>query len=193
MDVNISKPENRTKIIEIRPTTSITVDRFSKHFDPNKILEAQTLSGTIELFNNMVEHAIDQIVPVKKVTSTRNITQPWYDNDIKAQHQIVRRGEWLWKKYKLKSLWKAYQQERNHYVKMIRYKKQHHMCIKIKSKKNDTKNLYKLINHLTRNETQNRLPYSDSDSDLSNRFASYFIEKIDRIRDKFNNIPPYKQ
>ena len=40
------------------------------------------------------------------------------------------------------------------------------MCIKIKSKKNDTVNLYKFINHLTGNKTQNRLPDSDSDSDL---------------------------
>ena len=71
----------------------------------------------------MVEHALDQIAPLKKVTSTRNITQPWYDNDIKAQHQIMRRRERLWKKYKFNSLWKAYQHERNHYVKMIRYKK----------------------------------------------------------------------
>ena len=67
------KPENKTKIIEIRPTTSITVDRFSKHFNPNKILEAQSLSSAIVLFNNMVEHALDQIAPVKKVTLTRNV------------------------------------------------------------------------------------------------------------------------
>ena len=122
MDVNISKPENKTKIIEIRPTTSMTVDRFSKHFNPNKILEAQSLSSAIDLFSNMVELALNQIAPVKKVTSTRNVTQPWYDSDIKAQHQIMRRRERLWKKYKLKSLWKAYQHDINCYVKMIRYK-----------------------------------------------------------------------
>ena len=152
----------------------------------------QSLSCAIDLFNTMVVHALDQIVPLKKVTSTRNITQPWYDNDIKAQHQIMQRRERLWKKYKFNSLWKAYQHERNCYVKMTRYKKWHHICTKIKSKKNYIKNLYKLINHLTRNETQNRLPDCDSDSDLANRFTNYFIEKIDRIRAKFNNIPPYK-
>ena len=73
---------------------------------------------------------------------------------------------------------------------MIRYKKQHHMCIKIKSKKNDTKNLYKFINHLSRKETQNRLPDPDSDSNLANRFASYVIEKIDRIRDNSTTYHP---
>ena len=54
------------------------------------------------------------------------------------------------------------------------------------------KNLYKLVNHLTGNEVQNRLPDCESDKDLANRFANYFIEKIDKIRAKFNNIPPYK-
>ena len=51
---------------------------------------------------------------------------------------------------------------------------------------------HKLINHLTRNEVQNRLPECESDKDLANRFASYFIEKIDRIRAKFKNVPLYK-
>ena len=37
-------------------------------------------------------------------------------------------------------------------------------------------------------KTQNRLPDCDSDSDLANRFANYFIEKVDRIRANFNNI-----
>ena len=76
MDVNIDKPKTKTKKTEIRPTTFITVDEFSKQFDSNKILESQSLSCAINLFNNMVKHASDQIAPLKKVTSTRNITQP---------------------------------------------------------------------------------------------------------------------
>ena len=75
---------------------------------------------------------------------------------------------------------------------MLKYKKWHHICTKIRSKKNDTNNLYKLVNHQTRNKVQNRLLDCESDSDLTNRFANYFIEKIDKIRAKFNSIPPYK-
>ena len=61
-----------------------------------------------------------------------------------------------------------------------------------KSKKNGARNLCKLINHLTGMKFQNRLLDCVSDKDLTNRFANYFIEKIDKIKAKFNNVPPYK-
>ena len=55
----------------------------------------------------------------------------------------------------------------------------------ITSKKNNPKKLYKLINHLTGNITQNRLPDSNSDNELANRFAKYFTDKIDKISKTF--------
>ena len=89
MDANINKPKNKTNKIKIRLTASITVEKFSKHFNTDKILESQSLSCATDSFNTTVEHALDQIAPVKEVTSTRSNTQPWYYNDIKAQHHIM--------------------------------------------------------------------------------------------------------
>ena len=113
MDININKPKNKNNKIKTRPITSIIVVDFLKHFNTDKILELQSLSSVLDSFNTAVEHALDQIAPLKEVISTRNNIQPWYDNDIKAQHHIVQRRERLWKKYKLDKLWKAYQCQRN--------------------------------------------------------------------------------
>ena len=66
------------------------------------------------------------------------------------------------------------------------------MYTTITSKKNNPKKLYKLINHLTGNVTQNRLLDSNSGNELANRFAKYFRDKIDKIRETFERIPPYK-
>ena len=65
----------------------MTVKEFSKHFDTDKIHETQSLSYAIDSFSTTDEHALDQIAPLKELTSTRSNTQPWYD--IKAQHHIV--------------------------------------------------------------------------------------------------------
>ena len=86
MDISIRKPQKKAKTIEIRYTTSITADVFLRHFDPSKILEAQSLSNAIELFNNLVGHALNHVAPMREIIMTRNLTQPWYDNDIRAQH-----------------------------------------------------------------------------------------------------------
>ena len=86
MDVNINKQNQK---IKIRPTASITVEEFSKHFNSDKILESQSLSCAIDSFSTAVECGLDQIPPLMKVMSTRSNTQPWYDNDIKAQLHIM--------------------------------------------------------------------------------------------------------
>ena len=89
MDVNINKPKYKTNKLKIRPTAAIKVEEFSKHFNTNKILELQSLSYATDSFNMAVEHALDQIAPLKEVTSTRNNTQPWFDNDITVQHHTM--------------------------------------------------------------------------------------------------------
>ena len=95
MDININKPKIKTNKIKIRPTASVTLEELSKHFNTDKIFESQSLSHAIDSFNIIFEHALEQIVPLKKVTSTRSNTYPYYNNDIKAQCHIMQRRERL--------------------------------------------------------------------------------------------------
>ena len=55
----------------------------------------------------------------------------------------------------------------------------------------DTKKLYKIINNITGTKEDNPMPLGDSDMEISQGFAEYFVEKIDKIRDKFECVPPY--
>ena len=63
---------------------------------------------------------------------------------------------------------------------------------KIKDCGIDTKKLYTLINNLTNNNKDNPLPESQSDEDLANQFAHYFMSKIKSIRDSLDSHPLYK-
>ena len=55
----------------------------------------------------------------------------------------------------------------------------------------DTKKLYKIINNITGTKEDNPMPLGDSDTEIAQGFAEYFVEKIDKIRDKFECVPPY--
>ena len=55
----------------------------------------------------------------------------------------------------------------------------------------DTKKLYKIINNITGTKEDNPMPPGDSDMEIAQSFAEYFVEKIDKIRDKFEYVPPY--
>ena len=55
----------------------------------------------------------------------------------------------------------------------------------------DTKKLYKIINNITGTKEDNPMPVGDSDTEIAQSFAEYFVEKIDKIRDKFECVPLY--
>ena len=55
----------------------------------------------------------------------------------------------------------------------------------------DTKKLYKIINNITGTKEDNPMSPGDSDMEIAQSFVEYFVEKIDKIRDKFECVPPY--
>ena len=51
---------------------------------------------------------------------------------------------------------------------------------------------FRLLANLTGNIKENPLPKAESDAELANRFAEFFMDKIISIQDALANIPPYK-
>ena len=64
---------------------------------------------------------------------------------------------------------------------------------KIADCKNDSSKLYGLLNGLLgKSNGENPLPIRSSNFQLANGFSEYFLLKIKRISDVFENIPPSK-
>ena len=55
----------------------------------------------------------------------------------------------------------------------------------------DTKKLYKIINNITGTKEDNPMPLGNSDMEIAQGFVEYFVEKIDKIRDKFECVLLY--
>ena len=68
---------------------------------------------------------------------------------------------------------------------MITYNKTNTVCGQILDAKNNTKELYKIVNKLTEGKDTNPLPPNVTDQELAEDFATYFLEKIQNIRSKF--------
>ena len=51
--------------------------------------------------------------------------------------------------------------------------------------------LYSLVNNITGNVKSNPLSDSTSDQDLAERFADFFMAKIQKIHNELDNIPMY--
>ena len=56
----------------------------------------------------------------------------------------------------------------------------------------DSKQLFQVAGSLLGHKEDNQLSEATSDSALAGEFASFFHDKIDNIRSRFNSIQPYK-
>ena len=57
--------------------------------------------------------------------------------------------------------------------------------------KNDTKQLFNLINNITMSKTASPMPEGKMDAQLGEEFASFFLDKIEKIRVQFQDIDEY--
>ena len=75
---------------------------------------------------------------------------------------------------------------------MIKFYKRHSIFKKIKDNHNNPRQLYKIISSLVGQDNTNPLLDAQTDQELAEQFAEFFLQKIETIREKFNNIAPYK-
>ena len=75
---------------------------------------------------------------------------------------------------------------------MLNFSKRASIVELVYQSQNDSKKLFNIVNKLLGRRTSNPLPTSKSDEQLAEEFATYFLNKIDKIRERFTNIEPYQ-
>ena len=81
-----------------------------------------------------------------------------------------------------------------HYIHMNSIHKKHlhhskktHISSKLNYNKNKTRNLYKKLKSSTKLKDKNPMPSTKSPSDLPNKFADFFLNKIEKIREQVHD------
>ena len=82
--------------------------------------ESTTVDTLVELFEEDLRRCLDKHAPLadKKIIPRRKF--PWYNANIKAQKQRLRRKEGVWKIYKTADTLKALKIEKNRYKFMLK-------------------------------------------------------------------------
>ena len=65
---------------------------------------------------------------------------------------------------------------------MLNFSKRASIVDLVHKSQNDSKKLFNLVNDILGRKTSNPLPQAKMDSQLSEDFATFFLEKIDKIR-----------
>ena len=75
---------------------------------------------------------------------------------------------------------------------MLNYNKRASLATLVESAERDSKKLFRIVNSLLGRKEENPMPLGKMDSELAEEFATFFLEKIDKIRVRFKEIAPYR-
>ena len=134
-------------------------------------------TNTNEAYNQLnlqLQEMLDISAPEKIVKRPEKPQNLWFNHTLSEQWKTVKNREITWSKYKEQHCWKAYTMERNRYIYQLHYFKKQSISKSVFDCKKDTKELFCLVNKLTKltgNTTQNPLPSNKTDEGTCRRLG----------------------
>ena len=138
-------------------------------------------------FDEALNRALDKYVPVQTKMISERSKVPWFIKSVKEFKQKMRQRERLWRKYKMKDLWLAFKVARQNYCKSLNDAKTMVISNKVLECGPDMMKLYAVVNGILGTTKCNLLPEYDSDGELAESFASFFLDKIKKIWDNLDS------
>ena len=193
--VNVNIHKQKVKRIEksFQNWKKGDLDKLCDKLDLNNLdYNTEYLPQFLNEFENKITEVLNSEVPMKLCKKIERNTQPWFNEDLRTQCKFVRSREKIWRKYKQEHQWLAFKTERDKYHKMIFVVRREYYKMEFHKLRGDTKQTYKLIAKLTGSTSENPLPDSNSDLELSEEFADFFLNKITTIRAKLDNYEKFE-
>ena len=153
VDINIRKQKYAIETKEIRDITKLTGPALAQNFTSPDFNEDTTIDEATCQFNTELLKVLDATAPIKSIKFTNRPKHPWFNKFIREQKSVVKNHERKWRKSKQQHQLQAYMKERNVYNRLLIYHKKQTISKKITESKNDTKQLFNLVNNITVNKT----------------------------------------
>ena len=105
--------------------------------------------------------------------------------------------ERTYQRYKTNTSWQNFRIQKDINRNMLKKAKTEAVSNKVTEWGNNTKKLYKIVNNILGSNKEKPLPPSNDKNKLADEFASYFIGKIQKVRDQldqyYKNTPWHKE
>ena len=177
------KEEYLTKVIKFRKTKDINMDRFKEDVCASDLMKMGNKSAQekSELYDKTLSDLFDTHAPLISKTIKIKTSAPWYNQESRSLKRSKRKAERAWLKSKAEVDHVKFKNMRREYIKRCDEIKAEFYSKEIQECHGDQKRLYRLITKLTEGNTNSVYPDCDNDKDLGDRFAEFFIGKIDKI------------
>jgi len=145
------------------------------------------------LYNKVLEALVEQHAPSKCITITERPDTPWYSLEIRHAKTECRRLERRWLRSKLTIDHELFKSQRNHLKSLRETAKRDYIQGKL-NEATTPRDTHGILNKLLHKAVEQPLPSFQDPSELAERFATFFTDKISAVRNSLTGLahsPPY--
>ena len=188
--VDIARPPSSKRTLTIRDIRRIDIDEFKNDIvksplfiNPEVDLEKRTVQ-----YNSVLTRLLDIHAPLVTRSITLRPNAPWFNDGHRESKRLKRRYERRWRKTGLEVDKIAfYDQCRACRSDLEKAKTDYH---RTQISQCDNKRLFRMVDQMTTVKRDAAMPSHTSDSELANHFASFFDDKITRLRQELDSTQP---
>ena len=159
--------------------------------DTNNLDLTDKLDTLNKTLTTELTRVLNALAPEKECKVNLRTKRPWYDADLKEHKCQVIKLEKKWLKYKNEGCHIAFKKCRYSYYGKLNAKKKSVLQSKFQDCGKDSRKIHTLMTNLTSKQCERKLPLAKSDQDLAEEFATFFQNKIQKIRDKLSDKPNF--
>ena len=191
-ELNIRIQHTISKTVTFRDLKQINVEEFKSALDLGNIKSMKDLKLANRKYDEELSKILNHLAPEKTKFIAKKVKRPWFDEDIANLRTLLRRSEKIWLRTGSDDSWSAYIQIRKQYQNKLVENKREKIGMKIVECGSHSKKLFQLVNHLTSHKPENPLVTRNSDKELADEFANFFLSKIVKIREELDDHSLYQ-
>lgn len=181
-NIDISRPKPVKQVVDFRELKKINISDFQDDIRNSALFAdpPDDLSALVTTFERTLGDLLDKHAPLKSKSMVLRPNTPWYDEILRSAKQEKRRHERRWMKSKLECDRQTFQESCKMYTQKLEQAKRDHHRTKISEC--DDRQLFRLVDGMTRPTSAPNLPSHDDAKQLANEFGTFFHDKIKKLK-----------
>jgi hypothetical protein len=179
--------------MKYRKIREINIDDLKRDIESSSLCTepSSDLDGLVDQYQNVLCTLLDKHAPFVEKTVIIRPQSPWYNDELRLQKQKKRQAERKYAKTKLEIDKQIYADQCKDYKIMLDTAKRNHHRSKIIDC--NSKELFRVVDNLCNPTSQPALPDHESHENLAEDFATFFEDKIQKIRDNLDSASQSSQ
>ena len=184
-NLNLEKQSNQRKTVVSRRLKNFDCESFNIRITSSGLLNMDddtSLSALVNNYDTVLCGILDELAPVKTRSIIVHPNALWYNDEIADAKKKRRRLERKWRSNRLDCNRANYLAQCDVVNKMLHKAREEYYSTIIRDNAHDQKVLFQTVEKLLQKSSDRRYPLANSDRELADAFADYFVTKIDGVR-----------